>query len=89
MEGCGEGREEGGDVGLRKLLDREENGQREKKTFRQGSKKKKNETQPSHVFVKPLGLMQTVLSLIFFFFLHRKGVQMFLSRRAVSLFSFC
>lgn len=51
---------------------------REKKTRRQGSKKKENETQPSHVFVKPLGLMQTVLSLIFFFFLHRKGVQMFL-----------
>lgn len=37
----------------------------------------KNETQPSHVFVKSLGLMQTVLGLIFFF-LHRKAVQMFL-----------
>lgn len=48
----------------------------EKKTCRQSSKKKKNETQPSHVLVKSLGLLQTVLCSIFF--LHRKAVQMFL-----------
>lgn len=65
----------GGVVG--KLLDREGNGQREKACRQSSKKKKKNETQPSHVFVKSLGLMQTVLGLIFFF-LHRKAVQMFL-----------
>lgn len=39
--------------------------------------KKENKPQPSRVFVKSLGLLQTVLS-YFFFFLHRKAVQMFL-----------
>lgn len=60
-----------------------------KKTCRQSSKKKKNETQPSHVFVKSLGLMQTVLSLIFFLFTQEGGADVPESRPAVSLFSFC
>lgn len=64
-------------VWLGKLLDREGNGQRKKRHTDRVPRKKKNETQPSHVLVKSLGLMQTVLSFIFFF-LHRKAVQMFL-----------
>lgn len=52
-------------------------------------KKRKNETQPSHVFVKSPGLMQTVLSLIFFLFTQEGGADVLQSRLAVSLFSFC
>lgn len=52
-------------------------------------RKKQNETQPSHVFVKSLGLMQTVLSLIFFLLTQEGGADVPKSRPAVSLFSFC
>ena len=78
MEGWGEGREDGGGGGTREIV-------RQRRKWTKGLKrhvdrvprKKKNETQPSHVLVKTLGLLQTVLCSIFFF-LHRKAVQMFL-----------
>lgn len=74
----GRGKREWGGRWAREIVRQRGKWTKEKKeTGRQSSKKKKNETQPSHVFVKSLGLMQTVLSLIFFV-LHRKAVQMFL-----------
>lgn len=73
-----EGKEDGGVVGFGKLLARKGNGLKRKKDMQTEFQKQKNETQPSHVFVESLGLMQTVLMFCFvFFILHRKAVQMF------------
>lgn len=61
---------------------------RKKKDMQTEFQKQKNETQPSHVFVKSLGLMQTVLSCFFFLFTQEGGTDVLESRLAVSLFSF-
>ena len=60
-----------------------------KKDMQTEFQEKKNEIQPSHVFVKSLGLMQTVLGLIFFLLTQEGGADVPESRPAVSLFSFC
>lgn len=87
-EDCGEGREAGGVIGLGKLLEREMDKRGEKKDIQTEFQETKNETQPSHVFVKSLGLMQTVLGLIFFLFTQEGGADVPESRPVVSLFSF-
>lgn len=57
MEGCGEGREDGGVDGLGKLLDREGNGQREKKDMQTEFQKKKKRMKhsPPMFLLSPLG----------------------------------
>lgn len=45
---------------------------KEKKDMQTEFQKQKNETQPSHVFAKSLGLMQTVLSVFFSYYTGRQ-----------------
>lgn len=77
MEGCREGREDGGVAGFRKLLARKGNGQKKKKrTCRQSSENKRMKLGPPMFLLSPLGLCRQYS---IFFPLHRKAVQMFLS----------
>lgn len=63
MEGCRERREDGGGgCWAREIVRQKRKWTKEKKHADRVPKKKENETQPSHVFVQSLGLMQTVLS---------------------------